>query len=213
MCWWTSGSYQPGFSMLGVCRAGFAFLVDYVTVSDKDRWWAETWAWFAHGCCIASGMSHWCSVLGEWPFPGGTQWVNGTNWGTENSSRCLALKSRSCFLPKSCTSCSGFLSLHLVFDYVAKLAFIQSLVGVIDFIALLCVNPTPPTLCSLVVFLPGRAVLWFRHSPAKLLRSVNFQRSKDLCVCVFVYVQSPLLTSARSQSSLLLSLSSSLGES
>lgn len=152
-------------------------------------------------------------LIGWVTFPRGTQWVTGTNWGTENSSRCLVLKSRSRFLRKSCTRCSGFLSLHLFFDYVAKLAFIQSLVAVIDFIALPSVNPTPtlPTLCSLVAFLPGRAILWFTHSPAKLLRSMNFQCSKDLCVRVFVCVQSPLLTSARSQS--YLPLSSSVGES
>lgn len=95
-----------------------------------------------------------------------------------------ALKGRLCFLPKSCTRCSGFLSLHLVLDYVAKLAFIHTLVAVIDFIALPFINPTPtlPALCSLVAFLPGRAILWFTHSQAKLLCSVNFQ-----CVRICVY--------------------------
>ena len=143
-------------------------------------------AWTSHCFRYVTLMQH----IGWVTFPSVTQWVNGTNWGTENSWRCLALKSRSCFLPKSCTGCSGFLSLHLVFDYVAKLAFIQTLVAVIDFTALPFVNPTPtlPALCSLVAFLPGRAILWFTHSPAKLLRSTNFQCSKDLCVHVFVCV-------------------------
>lgn len=193
MCWWTSVSYQPDFSTLNLCRAGFAFLVNYMMVSDKDGWWPETsWAWFVCRCHIVSGMSRWCSILGEWPFPGWL-WVNGTNWGTENSSRCLVLKSRSCFLPKSCTRCSGFLSLHLVYDYVAKLAFIQSLVAVIDFIALPFINPTLPALCSLVAFLPGWAILWFTRSPAKLLRSMNFQCNKNLCIRVLCVCSLPYL--------------------
>lgn len=84
--------------MLDVCGGGVAFLLKHVTVFDKNRCWAETWAWFAHRHCVASRMSNRCSVLGEWPVPRWL-WVNGANWGTENSSRCLVLKSRSCFLP------------------------------------------------------------------------------------------------------------------
>lgn len=85
-------------------------------------------------------------------FPRVSQWVKGTNWRTENSLRCFVLKSRLCSLPKSCTRCGGFLSLCLVFGYIAKLDFFQDLVSVIDFITLCFINPTLPALCSLGLF-------------------------------------------------------------
>lgn len=68
-------------------------------------------------------------------------------------------------------------------------------------------KPNPSSCVFIGAFLPGRAILWFTHSPAKLLQSMNFQCSKDLCVV------SSLLGSVRSQSSLFLLLPSSLGES
>lgn len=91
--------------------------------------------------------------IGWVTLPRVTEWVNGKNWGTEDSIRCLVLKSsRLCSLPKSWTGCSGFLSLRLVFDYVAKLDFFQDLVSVIDFITLCFINSTLPAVCSLVLF-------------------------------------------------------------
>lgn len=54
-------------------------------------------------------------------------------------------------------------------------------------------KPNPSSSVFIGALLPGRAILWFTHSPAKLLRSMNFQCSKDLCVHVVCVCSLPYL--------------------
>lgn len=65
------------------------------------------------------------------------------------------------------------------------------------FIALPFVNPTLTlqALCLLMAFLPERVILWFTHSPAKLLQSMNLQCSKDvlyMCLCEWSLLYLPV---------------------
>lgn len=86
--------------------------------------------------------------------------------------------------PKVLHGCSGFLSLHLVFDYIAKLDFFQDLVSVIDFITLCFINPTLPALCSLVLFSQAGQ---FCGSHIHQQNYCNLWTSSAVKICVYMW--------------------------
>lgn len=167
--------------MLGLCRAGFAFLVNYETVADKKGWWAETLSWLVRGC------HRWVT------FPRVAQWVNGTNWWTENSLRCLVLKSRSCFLPKSCIRCSGFLSFHLFFWLHCQTALHpgSSCCNWFHCFAFRKPNPNPPGFMFIGGFSirQGNFVVHTFTSKTAVIYKLPVQQG-SVCTCVCVCVVS-----------------------
>lgn len=181
---WSLGFCQPGFFFAWSLQSRFCISGEWC-----DNFW-QGWMVSRDLGLISVQMSHCFRYLtlvqhiGWVTFLRVTQWVKDTNWETD-SLRCLVLKScRLCSLPKSCTGCSGFLSLCLVFDYLAKLDFFQDLVSVIDFITLCFINPTLPAPCSLVLFSQAGQICGSRIHQQNCCNLWTSSAVK-ICVCIW----------------------------